>query len=102
MSFPVFLDTCTLVGYDMTDTSARRRRCSTSSQKLRDAAGREADASSDAAAYLGDTNAFLNTINPGNSVTGQVVFDIPADTQPAGIELHDSPFSGGVTVSLAR
>ncbi|WP_341353356.1 MULTISPECIES: hypothetical protein [Rhodococcus] len=29
-----------------------------------------------------------------------VVFDMPVDAVPASIELHDSMFSGGVTVSL--
>jgi hypothetical protein len=37
---------------------------------------------------------------PGNSLTGTVVFDIPVDAVPASLELHDSLFSGGVTVTL--
>jgi hypothetical protein len=28
------------------------------------------------------------------------VFDVPADAVPASVELHDSAFSGGVTVTL--
>lgn len=39
-------------------------------------------------------------INPGNSVDGTVVFDIPEDAEVAYAELHDSPFSGGVRVEL--
>ena len=30
-----------------------------------------------------------------------VVFDIPVDAVPAALELHDSAFSGGVTVALS-
>ena len=39
---------------------------------------------------------FLNDINPGNQVTGVVVFDIPKNVKLTKLELHDSPFSGGV------
>ncbi len=43
---------------------------------------------------------FLNEINPGNTVKGMLVFDMPKDAKPTSIELHDSPFSGGVTLRL--
>lgn len=72
-----------------------------SNQTLVDTEGREHSANSSAAIYLEDSDTFLNDINPGNSVEGTVVFDIPADAVPATVELHDSMFSGGVTVSLA-
>jgi hypothetical protein len=73
-----------------------------SSQKLTDTAGK-ATYSADSAASLyansgGET--FLKDINPGNQITGTVVFDIPAGAVPARIELHDSAFSGGVKVAL--
>lgn len=44
--------------------------------------------------------AFLNTINPGNSVTATIAFDVPAGTQPTQVVLHDSAFSNGVRVTL--
>lgn len=71
-----------------------------SSQKLTDTQGRTHSADTGAAIYLGDAQSFLNQINPGNSVQGTVVFDVPADAAPATVELHDSPFSGGVEVAL--
>ncbi|WP_432457173.1 DUF4352 domain-containing protein [Cellulomonas iranensis] len=71
-----------------------------SSQKLTDTQGRTHSADTGAAIYLGDAQSFLNQINPGNSVQGTVVFDVPADAAPASVELHDSPFSGGVEVAL--
>lgn len=40
-------------------------------------------------------------INPGNQVNVKVAFDVPNGTQPSEIELHDSAFSGGVTVRLS-
>ena len=47
-----------------------------------------------------DTQTFLNEINPGNSVNGVLVFDIPKDAKITKLELHDSAFSGGVTVQV--
>jgi hypothetical protein len=70
------------------------------SQKEFDAQDREFSADSTAAVYLGDGSTFLNQINPGNTVSGTVVFDVPADTTLTRVELHDSPFSGGVEVAL--
>ena len=39
-------------------------------------------------------------INPGNTATVKLVFDVPASAVPTGIELHDRAFGAGVTVSL--
>lgn len=77
------------------------RMLSMSSQKLRDVQGRTFSASTGAAVMtLPESEAFLTNINPGNSVRAKLLFDVPTDVRLAGIELHDSAFSGGVTVSL--
>ena len=47
------------------------------------------------------TQTFLEGTNPGNAVTGVLVFDIPKDKTIVGLELHESPFSGGVLVDVA-
>jgi hypothetical protein len=47
-----------------------------------------------------ENQTFLNKINPGNSTEGLLVFDIPKDAKIASLELHDSPFSGGVIVDV--
>ncbi|MCT9934548.1 DUF4352 domain-containing protein [Planotetraspora sp. A-T 1434] len=74
-----------------------------SAQKLIDGKGRQFDADSGAAALgLKDSNAFLNNINPGNAVNGILLFDLPKNVTLKAVELHDSMFSDGVTVSLAR
>ncbi|MFD2025066.1 DUF4352 domain-containing protein [Promicromonospora aerolata] len=65
-----------------------------------DAKNREFAADTEAAIYLDDSNSFLNEINPGNSVEGVVVFDVPADVELSKLELHDSAFSGGAEVTL--
>jgi hypothetical protein len=46
------------------------------------------------------TDVWLTDINPGNSVTGIVVFDVPPGTELVMLELHDSSFSGGVELGL--
>jgi hypothetical protein len=72
-----------------------------SAQKLIDSKDRQYDTDSGAAALgLEDSNAFLNNINPGNSVSGILLFDVPKDFRIKAIELHDSLFSGGVAIGL--
>jgi len=72
-----------------------------SSQVVYNAQNQKYSADSAAAFYVNPTNStFLNQINPGNTVTGVVAFDIPKDQTPVTAELHDSSFSSGVKVSL--
>jgi len=70
-----------------------------SSQKMIDQQGRQLSPDTTAGVYA-DPNNFLAQINPGNSVEGLLVYDIPKDAVPTKLELHDSPFSSGVTVQL--
>jgi len=65
-----------------------------------DAEGRKYSADTGAAIYLDESNTFIEEINPGNSLDGTVVFDVPAGLIPVSIELHDSAFSDGVKVRL--
>lgn len=46
------------------------------------------------------TDPFLSQINPGNSVEGVLVFDVPKGQIMTKAELHDSSLSNGVEVSL--
>ena len=70
-------------------------------QYLVDTQGRKASADTEAAIYMGDNaQAIFEEINPGNTLSGVVVFDIPANATPASLELHDSAMSGGVTVTV--
>lgn len=45
-------------------------------------------------------SSWYSDINPGNSVDGTIVFDVPKDITPATAELHDSAFSDGVRVVI--
>lgn len=74
---------------------------SASDQKLLNASNQQYTADSTATLYNGGSNQqLLAQINPGNSVEGVLVFDIPADQTAVTAELHDSAFSDGVKVSL--
>ncbi len=72
------------------------------SQVAFDAQNREYSTDIEAAFYLENGgDALFNQLNPGASVQGVLVFDVPAGTQLTSLELHDSMLSGGVTVKLA-
>ncbi|WP_433287806.1 DUF4352 domain-containing protein [Pseudonocardia sp. CA-142604] len=91
----------TLVRVTVTNIGDEAQLFNGSTQKLIDAQGREFDADSGAAVMsVPDSESFLNNINPGNSVNGVVVFDLPKGVAPAAIELNDSMFSDSVRVSL--
>jgi hypothetical protein len=70
-------------------------------QKLKDTSGREYGVSSEADMYVNTEVSALGEINPGNSIQVNVPFDVPPNTSVAELELHDSMFSGGVSVRLA-
>ena len=48
----------------------------------------------------GNGDAIWNVVNPGNSLTAKVVYDIAPTATIETLELHDSAFSRGVTVRV--
>lgn len=82
------------------NTGSEAAYFSDSDQKLFDVDGNEYSTNSAAGMYMEDNDVWLTEINPGNQVEGKIVFDVPAGTKLATLELHDSMFSGGVEVSL--
>lgn len=90
-----------LVDLSVKNIGDKQQNFSQSDQKLLNASGTQY--SSDLTATLYHNNnadAWGSQINPGNSVEGVLVFDIPKDQAAASAELHDSAFSGGVKVTL--
>ena len=47
-----------------------------------------------------NTSIWLNVVKPGDKVTGKMVYDIPDGVKIVKLELHDSVFSNGATISL--
>lgn len=74
---------------------------SESDQKLLNAEGQQFSPDSEATIYYANNDdIWLAQINPGNSVEGTLVFDVPADVTVTQAQLHDSAFSGGIKVNL--
>lgn len=70
-------------------------------QYLYDAEERQYSASFQAtlANDIGGDSLFTE-INPGNSIEGTIVFDVPQGASVVRAELHDSAFSNGIAVNL--
>lgn len=72
-----------------------------SNQYLLNDAGQKYSADDTATMYNSPNGTtWYNDINPGNSVEGAIVFDVPKDVTPTVAQLHDSAFSNGVQVNL--
>jgi hypothetical protein len=77
-----------------------------SSQYAFNSSGQKYSADDEAAIYADTSNGstasgtWYNDVNPGNTVKGDLFFDVPAGVRPVKVELHDSAFSNGVEVSL--
>jgi len=72
-----------------------------SSQYLYNSEGQKYSSDSSATSTVQTGNdVWWNDINPGNSVEGTIVYDVPKGMTPASVELHDSFFSDGILVEL--
>ena len=87
-----------IVSVTVSNIGDEARTFSASNQKLIDSKGREFESEFWAAAALNDDSSV--DLNPGFTITFKIPFDVPPGTVPTGIELHDSAFSGGVTMPL--
>jgi hypothetical protein len=73
---------------------------SASDQYAYDSVGRRYSSSDQLWTLVAANSPVYEDINPGNSRTAQLVFDVPKNTKLTRLELHDSAFSGGVQVNL--
>jgi hypothetical protein len=94
----------TILHVTVTNISGQPQTLDDSAQSVYDADDRKYDVSTSADIDLkgaSDSNSvFFNTINPGNTVRGELAFDMPAGAKAVKAELHDSAFSGGTTINL--
>lgn len=82
----------TLVSVTVKNTGNSAETVFSASFTLRDAQAREFDASSTASVYLGDTGFAFEKINPGNTASGILVFDLPAGVSPQALEFSANLF----------
>lgn len=92
----------TILHIKVTNIGSVAQTLDDSAQYVYDAKGRKfsADSAADIYANGSSSSVFFNSINPGNTIRGKIAFDMPVGDKAVKAELHDSAFSGGVTVSL--
>ncbi|MBF6445728.1 DUF4352 domain-containing protein [Nocardia farcinica] len=89
-----------LVHVNVTNISDRPQTYFADNQKLIDDQGRKFDNDAMAAINVSPESSIGSPINPGNTMSVTIAFDVPPGTVPAVLEVHDSMFSGGAEVSL--
>jgi hypothetical protein len=90
-----------VVSVNVTNIGNEAQTLDATSQYGYDAQNNKYSTDTEAEIYLPNTGgALFNQLNPGTSVSGQIVYDVPAGTQLTKLELHDSMFSSGVDVTL--
>ena len=91
-----------LVTLEVENTGSEGRTFGGGQQYLFDGAGKRHDPDLDATARHGDHRLVATHLNPGQSLEGTLVYDVPDPVDLARVELHDGPFSGGASVDLER
>ena len=72
-----------------------------SNQKATDANGNQLSADDVASIYIPGTDSSLSTVNPGVTIQATVPFRLASGDTIKSLQLHDSAFSGGVTVKVS-
>ena len=81
------------------NTGSQSRLLAGESQKLADTSGNSHDPDTAGMLVYG-SNLWVTPLDPGQQARGTLVFDIPKDTEPASLVLHDSAFSDGARVTV--
>jgi hypothetical protein len=89
-----------LVGLRVENTGREGRTFAGGQQFLFDDQGNRHDPDLGATASRGDGRLLSTHLNPGQRLEGTLVYDVPDPVTLARVELHDGPFSGGVSVEL--
>lgn len=92
-----------IVNLNVKDISTAAQTFEADSQYLYDASGKQYSVDDTASITLeSESSQFVEdpTVNPGVTLTGQLVFDIPSTVTPTYAMFHDSSLSDGVKVNL--
>lgn len=90
-----------LVDMSVTNIGDESQLFDAGSQKGTTDSGVTVDADGSASLVIPENeNSFIESINPGNSIEVVVVYDIAKNQDLVSLELYDSIFSNGVSVSL--
>jgi hypothetical protein len=94
------VDQFCLVALRVENTGQEGRSFAGGQQHLFDEDGKRHDPDLDATLRRGDGRLLSTHLNPGQRLAGTLVYDVPEPVALDRIELHDAPFSGGVSVVL--
>ncbi|HEV3505163.1 MAG TPA: DUF4352 domain-containing protein, partial [Actinomycetes bacterium] len=89
-----------LVGLRVHNTGREGRTFGGGQQFLFDDHGKRHDPDLDATYRHGGVQLLSTHLNPGQRLEGTLVYDVPDPIVLDRVELHDAPFSGGVSVEL--
>jgi hypothetical protein len=90
-----------LVSVTVKNAAATAETFVDSSQQALDAKGATYGVDSGAGLYAnGETSVWLEQINPGATVRGKLVFDVPEGTKLTAVVLHESRYTAGIKVPL--
>jgi hypothetical protein len=91
-----------MVTMNVTNDKTTAQTFFASNQKAINAAGSQLSADSSALFYLpGGSSSEIAQVNPGISVTATIPFQLSSNDSIKSLELHDSAFSNGVSVTVA-
>jgi hypothetical protein len=92
-----------LVKVDVQDGGSSPRTLVANRQYMYDRDGGQHEAYSALASRIYfPLDSLWNTIQPGGQVSGTLIFDLPVDTSPTHLELHDGLLGNGVQIPLGR
>jgi len=94
------VDQFCLVALRVENTGQEGRTFAGGQQYLFDVDGKRHDPDLDATVRRGDGRLLSTHLNPGQRLAGTLVYDVPERVALDRLELHDAPFSGGVSVVL--
>ena len=89
-----------LVALRVRNTGREGRTFGGGQQYLIDRDGKRHNPDLDATYRHGDRHLLSTQLNPGQRLEGTLVYDVPDPVALDRVELHDAPFSGGVSVEL--
>lgn len=89
-----------LVALRVRNTGREGRTFGGGQQYLFDRDGKRHSPDLDATYRHGDRHLLSTHLNPGQRLEGTLVYDVPDPIALDRVELHDAPFSGGVSVEL--
>lgn len=89
-----------IVNMTVRNTGDEPRAMFSDNQYAFNGAGQQFSPDTGATMVIDSDSLLFKEINPGNQVTGNIVYDVPRGTKLVRMEVHDSMFSDGASLTL--